>query len=94
MPTRALNNFCRTKPLEYKATNIERQRRIFVKPWSDSVHVALWINDRFLHSFHHFSKSNAFSENFISTKLILHKIFFQMRILSSSKTSWMLFNLH
>ncbi len=39
-------------------------------------------------------KSNAFSENLIRTKFILYKIFFRMSTLSSSKTSWMFFNLH
>ncbi len=36
---------------------------------------------------------NAFRENFIRTKFILHKIFFRMSILSSKKTSRMFFNL-
>ncbi len=66
--------------LEYKAMNVERQHRIFIEPWSDSIHVALWRNDRFLHSFHDFSKSNAFRENLIRMKFILHKIIFQMNI--------------
>ncbi len=73
--------------LEFEATNEERQHRIFVEPCSDSIHKALWRNDGFLHSFCDFSKSNAFSENFIRTKFILHKIFFQMSIFLSNKTS-------
>ncbi len=59
-----------------------------------SVQSYLWRNDGFIHSFCNFSKSNAFNKNLIRTKFILHKIFFRMRILSSSKTSWMLINLH
>ncbi len=51
--------------LKYKAMNVERQCGIFVEPWSDSIHIALWRNDGFLHSFHNFSKNNAFSENLI-----------------------------
>ncbi len=51
--------------LEYKAMNVGRQRRIFIELWSDSIHVALWRNDGFLHSFHDFSKSNELRENFI-----------------------------
>ncbi len=35
--------------LEYKAMNVERQRHIFVEPWSNSIHIALWRNDGFLH---------------------------------------------
>ncbi len=58
------------------------------------MHIALWRNDGFLHSFHDFSKSKAFSENLIRTKFILHKTFFQMSMLPSSKTSWLFFNLH
>ncbi len=54
--------------------------------WSDLLHVTLWRNDWFLHSFCNFLKSNAFGENFIRTKFILHKIFFQMSTLSSRKT--------
>ncbi len=73
--------------------NVERQRRIFVEPWSDSIHIALWSNG-FLYSFHDFSKSNAFSKILIRTKYNLHKIFFQKSMLSSSKTSWMFFNFH
>ncbi len=57
-----------------------------VSMWSDLIHVTLWRNDGFLHSFCNFSKSNAFGENFLRTKFILHKIFFQMSILSSRKT--------
>ncbi len=53
----------------------------------------LYVNDGFLHSFYDFSRSNAFSENLI-TKFILYKIFFRMSIFSSSKTSWIFFNLH
>ncbi len=44
--------------------------------WSDLIQVTLWRNDGFLHSFCNFSKSNAFGENFIRTKFILHKNFF------------------
>ncbi len=69
------------------------QRCIFVEPWSDSIHIALWRNDGFLHSIHYFSKSNAFSENLMRMKFILHKIFFRMSILSSSKTSRMFLTL-
>ncbi len=61
--------------------------------WSDLIHVTLWRNYEFLHSFGNFSKSNAIGENFIRTKFILHKIFLQMSILSSRKTLWMFFNL-
>ncbi len=61
--------------------------------WSDSTHVILWRNDGYLHSFCNFSRSNAFSENFIRMKFILHKIFFQMSILSSRATSQMSFSL-
>ncbi len=57
--------------------NKERECRIFVEPWFDSIHIALWRNDEFLHSFHDFSKSNVFSENLIRKKFILHKIFFR-----------------
>ncbi len=80
--------------LEYKAVNVKRQCRIFVEPWSDSIHIVLWRNDGFLHSFHDFSKSNAFRKNLIRMEFILHKIFFRMNILSISKTLWMFFNLH
>ncbi len=69
-----------------------RRHRIFVEQWSDSIYIALWRNDGFLHSFCIFSKSNASSENLI-TKFNLLKIFFRMSILSNSKTSWMFFNL-
>ncbi len=72
--------------LEYKAMNVERRHRVSVKPWSDSIHISLWRNDGFVHSFDDFSKSNVFSKNFIRTKFILHKIFFRMSIFSSSKT--------
>ncbi len=51
--------------LRYKAMNVERQRCIFFELWSDSIHIALWRTDGFLHSFHDFSKTNAFSENLI-----------------------------
>ncbi len=33
--------------LEHKAMNEERQHHIFVEPWSDSIHIALWKNDGF-----------------------------------------------
>ncbi len=56
--------------------------------------VVLRRDDGFLHSLRDFCKSNAFSENLIRTKFILHKIFFQMSILPSSITSGMFFNLH
>ncbi len=62
--------------LEYKAMNVERQHGIFVEPWSDSIHIPLQRNDGFLHSFHDFSRSSAFTKNVIRTKFILHKIFF------------------
>ncbi len=61
--------------------------------WSDLIRVTLWSNDGFLHSFCNFSKSNAFGKNFISTKFILHKIFFRMSILSSRKTLQIFFDL-
>ncbi len=61
--------------------------------WSDLIHVKLWRKDGFSHSFYNFSKCNAFGENCIRTKFILHKIFFRMSVLSSSKTSWTFFNL-
>ncbi len=50
-------------------------------------------NNGFLHSFRNFWKSNAFSKNLIRTNFILHKSFFRMSIFSSSKISWMFFNL-
>ncbi len=78
----------------YKAMNVERQHRIFIEQWSDSIHIALCWNDGFLHSFHDFWKSNAFRENLIRTEFILQKIFFRMSILSSSKALWMFFKLH
>ncbi len=53
----------------------------------DLIHVALWRNDGFLHSFCNFWKSNAFGENFIRTKFILYEIFFWMSILLRRKTS-------
>ncbi len=31
--------------------NVERQRRISIEPWSDSVHIALWRNDGLLAGF-------------------------------------------
>ncbi len=80
--------------LEYKSANVKRQCRIFVKPWSDSIHIALWRNDGFLHSFHDFSKSNALSKNLIRMEFIPHNIFFRMSILSMRKILWMFFNLH
>ncbi len=53
------------------------------------------IEEWWIFAFHrNFSKSNAFSENSIRTKFILHKIFFRMKILLGSKTSRMFFNLH
>ncbi len=61
--------------------NVERQHCIFVESWSDSVHIALWRKDGFLHSFRYFSESNAFSENLIRMKFILHKIFLQISLL-------------
>ncbi len=70
------DDLCRSL-LEYKAMNVEWQRCIFVKLWSDSIHTALWRNNVFLHSFYDFSKNNAFCENLIRKKLILHRIFFQ-----------------
>ncbi len=74
--------------------NVERQHHIIIVLWSDLIHITLWRNDGFIHSFHNFSKCNAFSENLIRTKFILHKIFYQMSMLSSSKTSWIFFALH
>ncbi len=82
------------KALEFKAMNVERQCRIFVEFWSDSILIALWRNNVFLHSFRDFSKNNAFSANLMRTESILQKIFFRIGIPSSSKTSWMFFNLH
>ncbi len=64
-----------------------------VSTWSDLIHVTLWRNDGFLHSFSNFSKNYAFGENFMRIKFILHKIFFRISILSSRKTSRMFFNL-
>ncbi len=61
---------------------------------SNSIRIALWRSDGFLHSFRDFSESMTSSENLIRTKFILHKIFFQMSTPSSSQTSWMFFNLH
>ncbi len=72
--------------------NVERQRSIFVEWWSDSRRIVLRRNNRFLHSFHDFSNSNAFSENFIRTKFILHKIVFRLSTLSNNKTSLIFFN--
>ncbi len=60
--------------------------------WSDLIHVSLW-NHGFLHSFCNSSKNNALGENFMKTKFILHKVFFQTSILLSRKTLWMLLNL-
>ncbi len=48
-----------------------------VPAWSNLIHVTLWRNDGFFHSFCPFSKSNAFGENFIRTKFILHNFFFE-----------------
>ncbi len=62
--------------------------------WSNLIHVTLGRNYGFLHPFCNSSKGNAFDENFVRTKFILHKIFFLMSILSSRKTSQMFFNLH
>ncbi len=64
-----------------------------VPAWSDLIHVTLWRNYGFLHSFCNFSKSYVFGENFVRTKFILHKIFFWMSVLSSRKTLRMSFNL-
>ncbi len=61
--------------------------------WSDLLHITLWRNDEFLHSFCNFSKSNAFGENFIRIKFILHKIYFRMSIFSSRKTLRVFFDL-
>ncbi len=52
-----------------------------------SVVAPLWRNNGFLHSSRNFSKSNAFSENLMKTKFILHKIFFRMSTFSNCKTS-------
>ncbi len=57
--------------------NVERQHCIFIEPWSNSIHIALWRNDGFLHSFRDFSKSNASNENLIRMKFILHKFSFK-----------------
>ncbi len=64
-----------------------------VPAWSDLIRVTLWRNNGFLLSFCNFSKSNAFGENFIGIKFIMHKILRQMSILSSRKTLRMFFNL-
>ncbi len=61
--------------------------------WSDLIHVTLWRNNGLLQSFYNCTKSNAFGENFIRTKFILHKIFFRMSILPSKKTSLIFFSL-
>ncbi len=74
--------------------NVKKQRCIFVEPLSDSIHIALSRNNGFLHLFRDFLKSNAFSENLVRIKFILHEIFLWMSILSSSKTSRMFINLH
>ncbi len=74
--------------------NVERQRRIFVQLWPNSIHLALWRNYGFSHSFRDFSKSNAFNEKLIKMMFTLHKIFFRMSIFSSSRTLRMLFDLH
>ncbi len=75
--------------LEYEAENVKLGNcACVVRPT-----VTLRRNDGFLHSFYNFLKSNAFGENFIRTKFILHKIFFQMSILLSRKTLRMFFNL-
>ncbi len=65
-----------------------------VPAWPDLMHITLWRNYEFLHSFRNFSKSNALGKNLIRTKFILHKIFFWMSILLSSKTLTIFFNLH
>ncbi len=74
--------------------DVEKERLIFIEPWSDSVCLLMekWRIFTFIPWF--LSKGNAFNENFIRTKFILRKIFFRMSILSSSKTLWMFFNLH
>ncbi len=61
--------------LEYKAVNVKLGNCACV---IDLIHITLWRNDGFLHSFCNFSKSNTFSKNFIRTKFILHKIFFHV----------------
>ncbi len=61
---------------------------------SGIIHVTLRRNDGFSHSFHNFSRSNAFGENFIITRFIFHKIFFRISILLSWKTSRMFSNLY
>ncbi len=61
--------------------------------WSDLIHITVWRNNEFLHSFRNLSKSNAFAKNLTRTMLILHKISFRMSILSNSKTSWIFYNL-
>ncbi len=76
--------------LEYKAMNVKLGNHAYV---SDLIHVTLWRNDGFLHSFCNFSKSNAFDENFLRTKFILHKIFFRISVLSNRKTLLMFFSL-
>ncbi len=83
-------NELRQSLLEYKPMNAKLGD---CAAWSDLIHVILWRNNGFLHSFCNFSKNNAFGENFIRTKFILHKIFFRMSIRSSKKTSRMFFNL-
>ncbi len=75
--------------LEYKAMIVKLGKcACVVRP-----NVTLWKNDGFLQLFCNFSKSNAFGENFIRTKFILHKIFFRINIRSSRKSSWMFVNL-
>ncbi len=76
--------------LKYKATNVKLGNCAHVvRPNTGN----LRRNDGFLHSFCNLAKNNTFDENFIKTKFILCKIFFQMSIFWSRKTSWMFFNL-
>ncbi len=58
--------------------NVESQRRIFVEPWSESIHIALWRNHGLLHSFHDFSKSNAFwqKQSLFSIKFSFEWVYF------------------
>ncbi len=76
--------------LEYKAMNVKLGNcACVVQPNACN----LRRDGGFLHSFCNFSKNSAFGENFIRTKFILHKLFFQMSILLSRKTLRMFFNL-
>ncbi len=78
-----------------KLINVYRSWKQILREFSLFLNRVITVDETwFLLSFRNFSKSNVFSENLMRMKFILHKIFFQMSILSSSATSWMFFNLH